>query len=203
MAGSVFEPLPRNSTRVARPDTRASSCRTSWIWHPSLRGYGRRAACGRASRTSPWLSFQFHEDGGPSRWRPGPRGSTLKEMHRARYLGNNTWTEAWGISWYAVRKEELIWVQHSGGLHGFSSNVCFDPKERVGAIALLNGDGDAADLAMALGAVARGVGPIGPSGDRAPHADAAGVPLRSSVSTLRSSSENWSGGMARWSAHCR
>ena len=53
MAGSVFEPLPRNSTRVARPDTRAGSCRTSWIWHPSLRGYGRRAACGRASRTSP------------------------------------------------------------------------------------------------------------------------------------------------------
>ena len=37
----------------------------------------------------------------------------------------------------------MIWVQHAGGLHGFITNVCFDPKERVGAIALINGDGDA------------------------------------------------------------
>ncbi len=82
-------------------------------------------------------------------------GSTLKEMHTARYLGNEEWTEAWGITWYAIRKDGVTWVQHSGGLHGFISNICFDPKERVGAIVLLNGGMDAADLSMALGAIAR------------------------------------------------
>ena len=82
-------------------------------------------------------------------------GSTLKEMHTARYLGNEEWTEAWGITWYAIRKDGVTWVQHSGGLHGFITNVCFDPKERVGAIVLLNGGMDAADLSMALGAIAR------------------------------------------------
>jgi hypothetical protein len=50
-------------------------------------------------------------------------------MHKARYLGNEAWTEAWWISWYAVRKDDVIWVQHSGGIHGFITNVCFDPKE--------------------------------------------------------------------------
>ncbi len=33
--------------------------------------------------------------------------------------------------------------------------MCFDPKEQVGAIALVNGDADAAALSMDLGAIAR------------------------------------------------
>ena len=55
-------------------------------------------------------------------------GSTLKEMHSARYLGNEAWTEAWGIAWYAVRKDDVMWVQHSGGLHGFITNVLLRPE---------------------------------------------------------------------------
>ncbi len=47
-------------------------------------------------------------------------------------------------------------MQHSGGLHGFLTNVCFDPKERVGAIALVNGGGEEPDsLAMDLAGIAR------------------------------------------------
>ncbi len=102
-----------------------------------------------------WISFQLREDGGPRDGAQVLAGSTLKEMHTARYLGNEEWTEAWGITWYAIRKDGVTWVQHSGGLHGFITNVCFDPKERVGAIVLLNGGMDAADLSMALGAIAR------------------------------------------------
>jgi hypothetical protein len=49
----------------------------------------------------------------------------------------------------------VVWVQHSGGLHGFITNVCFDPKTKVGAIALLNGIGDAPGLAMDLATIAR------------------------------------------------
>ena len=102
-----------------------------------------------------WISFQLREDGGPRDGAQVLAGATLKEMHTARYLGNEEWTEAWGITWYAIRKDGVTWVQHSGGLHGFISNICFDPKERVGAIVLLNGGIDAADLSMALGAIAR------------------------------------------------
>jgi CubicO group peptidase (beta-lactamase class C family) len=102
-----------------------------------------------------WLSFQFREDGGDRKGSQVLAGTTLKEMHKARYIGNDDWTEAWCISWYAVRRENVIWVQHSGGLHGFITDVCFDPKNKVGAIALLNGRGDAPALAMDLATIAR------------------------------------------------
>ena len=77
-------------------------------------------------------------------------GETLKEMHKARYLGDDAWTGAFCISWYAARKGEVIWNQHAGGLNGFITDICFDPKERVGAIVLLNGIADAAALSMEL-----------------------------------------------------
>ena len=70
-------------------------------------------------------------------------------------IGNDDWTEAWCIAWYAARRDGVTWVQHSGSLHGFRSDLCFDPKAKVGAIALINGVGDAGALAMELGAVAR------------------------------------------------
>jgi hypothetical protein len=102
-----------------------------------------------------WISFQLREDGGDRKGAQVLAGSTLKEMHTPRYLGDEAWNEAWCISWYARRRGDVIWVQHSGGLHGFITNVCFHPKERVGAIALLNGIGDAAELSMDLATLAR------------------------------------------------
>jgi CubicO group peptidase (beta-lactamase class C family) len=90
-----------------------------------------------------WLSFQFRDD------------STLREMHRPRYLADEQWTEAFGLAWYGVRRNEVIWIQHSGALHGFRSNMCFDPKHRVGAIVLINGLGDAATLSIDLAEIAR------------------------------------------------
>jgi hypothetical protein len=102
-----------------------------------------------------WLSFQFREDGGPRDGAQVLAGQTLREMHTPRYLGNADWTEALGITWHAARRGDLIWVQHSGGLHGFTSNICFDPKTNIGAIALINDIGDAATLAMNLATIAR------------------------------------------------
>ncbi len=102
-----------------------------------------------------WVSFQLREDGGPRGGAQVLDGATLAEMHRPRYLGDEAWTQAWGIAWYAVRQGELVWVQHAGSLHGFITNVCFDPKERVGAIALVNGYGEAQELAMDLATLAR------------------------------------------------
>lgn len=102
-----------------------------------------------------WLSFQFRRDGGAREGAQVLAGASLEEMHTPRYLGDEAWTEAWGIAWYAERRDDVIWVQHSGGLHGFITNACFDPKERVGAIVLLNGVAKASDLAMSLGSIAR------------------------------------------------
>ena len=76
-------------------------------------------------------------------------------MHKPRYLVDAEWTRAWAIGWYAGRREDVIWIMHSGGHYGFITNACFDPKEKVGAIALLNGFGDATLLAMELGTIAR------------------------------------------------
>jgi CubicO group peptidase (beta-lactamase class C family) len=103
-----------------------------------------------------WLCFQFRVEEHVSESDGRVlAGTSLKEMHKARYLSDEEWTQAWGIAWYAVRRENLVWVQHSGGLHGFTSNICFEPRRKVGAVVLLNGVGDAATLAMDLATIAR------------------------------------------------
>jgi hypothetical protein len=76
-------------------------------------------------------------------------------MHKPRYIVDDGWTRAWAIGWYAFRKDDVIWLMHSGGHYGYITNACFDPKEKVGAIVLLNGFGMATQLAMELGAIAR------------------------------------------------
>jgi CubicO group peptidase (beta-lactamase class C family) len=108
-----------------------------------------------------WLSFQLAAHPGPADLDGEPTDSqvlsaaTRREMHKPRYLSDEEWSSAWGVSWYAVRKGDVTWVQHSGGLPGFGSNACFDRASRVGAIVLVNGSGDASGLAMTLGAQAR------------------------------------------------
>lgn len=102
-----------------------------------------------------WIAFQLREDGGPREGAQVLAGATLAEMHRPRYLGDDAWTEAFGITWYTQRRDDVMWVQHSGGLHGFTTNVCFDPKNRVGAIALVNGETSPGELAMDLAGLAR------------------------------------------------
>ena len=95
-----------------------------------------------------WLSCQFDPE-------PVLSELTAAEMHKPRYLVDPEWTRAWAIGWYARRQDDVIWIMHSGGHYGFITNACFDPKEKVGAIALLNGFGNATGLAMDLGKIAR------------------------------------------------
>jgi D-alanyl-D-alanine carboxypeptidase len=95
-----------------------------------------------------WLSCQFSPE-------PVLSEQTAAEMHKPRYLVDPEWTRAWAIGWYAFRKDDVVWIMHSGGHYGFITNACFDPKEKVGAIALLNGFAPATLLAMQLGAIAR------------------------------------------------
>jgi len=76
-------------------------------------------------------------------------------MRTPRYLTDDTWASAFGLGWYGVRKDDVVWVQHGGSLLGFRSSVCFDPKERVGAVVLINGMGVPGPIAMSLGSIAR------------------------------------------------
>ena len=156
MPSTAYEPLP---------DALRSHCATGYagrflsdelavsVTAPTTLAEGGLWSCvGDLAR---WLSFQLREAGGPRQGAQVLSGSSLREMHAPRYLGDEGWTEAWCIAWYATRKNDVVWIQHSGGLHGFRTDVCFDPKHSVGAIALVNGVGDAATLAMDLAAIAR------------------------------------------------
>ncbi|MGE5226956.1 MAG: serine hydrolase domain-containing protein [Planctomycetaceae bacterium] len=156
LASTAFEPLPDalGDRRAVGYAPRAfSDDFVVSVTPPSVQAEGGLWSC--VADLARWLSFQFREQGGARGGAQILSGETLREMHRPRYLGDEAWTEAWCIGWYAQRKDDVIWVQHSGGLHGFITNVCFDPKERVGAIALVNGLGDASTLAVELGSIAR------------------------------------------------
>jgi len=84
-------------------------------------------------------------------------------MHKPRYLGDDDWTSAWGISWYADRRDDVSWIQHSGGLPGFTTSVCFDPGQQVGAIVLHNGTSFTAEIARELAVTARRLAGSAPS----------------------------------------
>ena len=81
--------------------------------------------------------------------------TTRREMATPRYLSDDTWMSAFGLGWYGIRKDDVVWVQHGGSLLGFRSSVCFEPKERVGAVVLINGMGIPGAIAMSLGTIAR------------------------------------------------
>jgi CubicO group peptidase (beta-lactamase class C family) len=153
MSATAFEPLPeslldRCATGYAAP--RLTGDLTVAPAPPNVWAEGGLWSC--VEDLASWITFQMHEATAPN---DVIDPSTLREMHRPRYLGDETWTEAWGIAWYARRVGERIWIQHGGAIGGFRCNVCFDPRQRVGAIALLNGvTADASVLSMDLATIA-------------------------------------------------
>jgi len=162
----ILEPLAMSSTAFAPLPADLEARRAVGYW-PRWLSDAFRPATGLAEfpaaegglqscveDVARWLSAQFPMQKAPEGHRTVLADATLREMHRPRYLEGDKWEEAWCIGWYAVRKDDTVWIQHSGGLPGFVTNVCFHPKERVGAIALLNGNAEASALAMQLGKIA-------------------------------------------------
>jgi CubicO group peptidase (beta-lactamase class C family) len=104
-----------------------------------------------------WVAFQL----GAYRDREQAGGvlsaATLREMHRPRYLADDEWTKAWGISWCGQRSGDTVWITHSGWVPGFTGSLCFDPRSQVGAIVLFNGEpsGSTVELAISLAETAR------------------------------------------------
>lgn len=125
------------------------------VAHDGMRAWSEAGLWSSVEDLARWLCFQLSAYANPERDSPILSSHALRSMHNPRYLADELWTRAWGISWYARRRDDGIWIQHSGGWDGFITDVCFDPIARVGAIALLNGIGDAPSLAMDLAAIAR------------------------------------------------
>jgi CubicO group peptidase (beta-lactamase class C family) len=120
-----------------------------------------------------WVSFQLSAYHSPAAAAPvlaAPvlAAASLREMHKPRYLADDQWTQAWGISWCGTRREEVTWVGHSGWIPGFTSTICFDPAAQVGAVVLANGTAGVATLGMDLAALARELTPARMSPPRMP-----------------------------------
>lgn len=115
-----------------------------------------------------WISFQLRAYTGPAADSPVLAAASLREMHKPRYLADDDWTSAWGISWSADRHDEVSWIGHSGGLPGFTTSVCFDPRQQVGAIVLHNGPSFTAETARELAATARRLAGYAPSAAAVP-----------------------------------
>jgi CubicO group peptidase (beta-lactamase class C family) len=102
-----------------------------------------------------WISFQLRAYTDPAADAPVLAAASRREMHKPRYLADDGWTQAWGISWCGNRRDDAVWIQHSGWLPGHATSVCFDPGAGVGAVVLANGGDDASGLAIDLAATGR------------------------------------------------
>jgi CubicO group peptidase (beta-lactamase class C family) len=102
-----------------------------------------------------WISFHLRAHASPAADSPVLAAATLREMHKPRYLADDDWTTAWGISWSANRQDNVTWIQHSGGLPGFTTSICFDPGAQVGAVVLHNGTNSTVETARELAVTAR------------------------------------------------
>jgi CubicO group peptidase (beta-lactamase class C family) len=76
--------------------------------------------------------------------------TTRDEMLRPWIVSDAEWKEAQGLCLYWRRHGDERYVGHAGALHGFITRFALSPKDGVGAIALLNGMGDAEALAFDL-----------------------------------------------------
>jgi CubicO group peptidase (beta-lactamase class C family) len=108
-----------------------------------------------------WVAFQLGAYQDRERTGGVLSAATLREMHRSRYLADDEWTQAWGISWCGQRAGDTVWITHSGWVPGFTSSICFHPRSQVGAIVLLNGEQSASttELAISLAETARAAAP--------------------------------------------
>jgi CubicO group peptidase (beta-lactamase class C family) len=155
MTATAFEPLPRAlHTRRATgywerslTDELAPAAAMPPVW-----AEGGLWSC--VADLARWISFQLaaHRDSAPdSAILAAP---SLREMHTPRYLEDDEWTRAWGISWWGTHRDDAIWIGHSGGVPGFTTTICFDPRQQVGAIVLINGTCFDTGIGMDLAAIA-------------------------------------------------
>ncbi len=162
---SVLQPLGMSATSfepLAEP--LAERCATGYDW-PGVTGefipvarigqvWAEGGLWSCVDDLAAWITFQLGPYAGSSPASQVLAHDSLREMHKPRYLADDSWTRAWGISWSAVRRGDEVWIQHGGGLPGFSSILCFDPVRQAGAVVVANGTSAGTDLAFDLASIA-------------------------------------------------
>ncbi len=93
---------------------------------------------------SRWLGFQLDGDDAVL------ATDTLREMQRPQVITDDAWTSGQGLGWTQERRGERVYVGHQGGTVGFSARLVFSVPDRIGVVALANGDAPASALAMML-----------------------------------------------------
>ncbi len=164
LSGQPFADLRRRSTCW----TPLGLTRTAFDAEPHERavGYFGRLYSDHLPPANSYPSGLFEADGGLwscvddlARWSAFWLGSeheevlaraTRDEMLRPWIVSDETWHEAQGLCFYWARRGEERYVGHAGGLHGFITRFALSPQDGAGAIALLNGMGDASALAFEL-----------------------------------------------------
>ncbi len=170
---AILDPLGLTSTGfLPLPAEMIARCATGYQWRalsdyldpaplmPPVWAEGGLWSC--VDDLARWVSFQLRAYTEPEATAPVLDAASLRAMHKARYLADDQWTEAWGISWCGTRRDDTVWTGHTGGIPGFTSAICFDPAAQVGAVVLLNGTLASAAIAMDLAALARQLTPHRP-----------------------------------------
>ena len=62
---------------------------------------------------------------------------SLDEMYRPVYISPD-WSWGQALGWRAHRRGERVYLEHGGGIHGYTSQVVFNKPAKVGAITLAN-----------------------------------------------------------------
>ena len=163
---AILDPLGMSATGFPPlPAALSARCATGYDWRalsdeldpapamPPVWAEGGLWSC--LADLATWIRFQLAAYRHGAAVSPVLAAGSLREMHRPRYLADDQWTQAWGISWCATRQHDTTWIGHSGGIPGFTSTICFDPIAGVGAIVLLNGTSGSAALGIELAGAAR------------------------------------------------
>lgn len=153
MTATGFPPLPAEMT---------ARCATGYQWRalsdyldpapPMPPVWAEGGLWSSVGDLATWISFQLRAYTEPEATAPVLDAASLRDMHTPRYLADDQWTQAWGISWCGTRRDDTVWTGHAGGIPGFTSAICFNPAAQVGAVVLLNGTIGSADVAMDLAA---------------------------------------------------
>jgi CubicO group peptidase (beta-lactamase class C family) len=144
---AILRPLGMNATGFP-PLPAPGRCATGYDWRglsddldpapPMPPSWAEGGLWSSAADLATWISFQLRAYREPAATSPVLAAGSLREMHKPRYLADDQWTQAWGISWCGTRREDVTWIGHSGGIPGFTSTICFDPVSQVGAVVLVN-----------------------------------------------------------------
>ncbi len=150
---SVTGPLGMDSTALERGDLPAGRLFTGYdAAVPGVPGRGVPrlaeyrhlngiAAAGQLHSTvedlARWISFQFRAGDGVSPEAGVLSARALSEMHRPQYAAAD-WSSGQCLPWAAERVGDRVYLGHGGGIHGFSSQICFNVPTRSGVVLLAN-----------------------------------------------------------------